>query len=149
MKAFKILTIVFAVLTILIGAGPILRDTSLIDKIDEEMAQISALSPELANMAMEQSGLPSTGSLYAALSVSLLVCLLALVGMIMAIKANPKVKIVGLLTIVLAIVAIILHPSMEMGSTGGASPQMVAIIHGVPAILSGLFMFLMAGKIKA
>lgn len=149
MKAFKVLSIVFGILTILIGAGPIMRDTSLVDKINEEMAQISALSPELANMAMEQSGLPSTGSLYAAMSVSILVSILALVGLVMAIKANPKVKIVGLLMVVLAIVAIVLHPSIEMGSTGGASPQMVAIVHGVPALLTGLFMFLLAGKIKA
>lgn len=149
MKAFKVLSIVFAILTILIGAGPIMRDTSLVDKINEEMAQISALSPELANMAMEQSGLPSTGSLYAAMSVSILVSLLALVGLFMAAKANPKVKIVGLLMIVLAIVAIVLHPAIDMGSTGGASPQMVAIVHGVPAMLTGLFMFLLAGKIKA
>lgn len=144
----KILSIIFATLTILIGIGPIMRDTSVASKIEKEMREVTSVSPELAKEAMKKSNLPSTGSLYFAMVIVLVIILVSIAGIILAIKNNPKIKLIGFIIMGLAVLSVILHPSIDLGILGGASPRAVAVIHGIPAMLTGFFMFLFSVKLN-
>ena len=148
MKAFKSLSIVFGILSLLTGLLPYLRDTSLAEQIDKELKTSSGLGDEFVKKMAESAGLPSSGSLYTALAIAAIACLMVLVGIIMAIKKNEKVLFVGILVILLAVVSIFLHPSVDMGANGGVSPKTAAIIHAIPTLLAGLFMYLLGNKLK-
>ncbi len=148
MKALKILSIIFAILTILIGFGPIMRDTSLIEKIDQQMGLISSFSPALAEMAMKESGMPSTTTLYIGLAIVSFISVLSLIGMIMCFRKDSKLMWIGLSLIILALISIIVHPSIKVSENGGATPRLAAMLQGIPAILTGLLMYFYSTKLK-
>lgn len=148
MKALKILSIIFAILTILIGFGPIMRDTSLIEKIDQQMGLIGAFSPALADMAMKESGMPSTTTLYIGLAIVSIISVLSLIGMIMCFRKDRKIGWIGLSLIILALISIIIHPSIKVSENGGATPRLAAMLQGVPAIITGLLMYFYSTKLK-
>ena len=83
MKAFKFFSILFAALTIFIGFGPIIRDTSLAEKIDNQLSILRAVSPVLADQAIEKYDLPSIGILYLGLSIVFMISVLSVLGIVM------------------------------------------------------------------
>lgn len=149
MKTFKILSLIFAPLTIIFILLTIFRDLAVISKIDKYIKEEADVSTsEMVSKIAVEAGLPSSGSLYLAISVVMILALVTLMGIMFAIKNNPKIKLIGLSIIGIAIIAILVHPSFNSGSMRGASPKALAIITSVPSIIAGLFMFLFAGKLK-
>lgn len=136
MKALKILAVVFGVITILLTFAPIMRDLSLAKEISE-IAALGALGESL--------GLPSAGILYTALLVAVLLSVMCIVGIIFAIKQNPKLKTITYLIFALAIISIFIHPAFK-ASMRAASPREIAVFHAIPALLTAVFLLLFANK---
>ena len=149
MKAFKFFSILFAVLTILIGFGPIIRDTSLAEKIDNQLSILRAVSPVLADQAIEKYDLPSVGILYLGLSIVFMISVLSVLGIVMVYRKDLRVKTLGIILLLLAIASIIIHPEVKVSENGGASPRLAAMLQAVPAMLTGFFMMLYAWKRSA
>lgn len=135
MKALKILAIIFGVLTVLLTFAPIMRDLSLANEISEFGSMGDSL------------GLPSAGLLYFALFIAVLVSITSVIGIVFAIKKNPKLKTMALVVFALVVLSIIIHPSFKI-SLRSASPREIAVFHAIPAILTALFLFLFANKVS-
>lgn len=136
MKALKILAIIFGVIALLLTFAPIMRDLSLASEI-KELSALGSFGDAL--------GLPSVGQLYAALFVAVLLTVVVIVGIIFAIKQNPKLKRITYLIFALAILSIFIHPSFK-ASMRSASPREIAVFHAIPAMLVALFLLLFSNK---
>lgn len=142
MKTFKILSIIFAILTTIIFIGPLLRDVSLASEISDLQKMGS-----FGSFVLEKGDLPSTSRLYLALLTAFTLTIGCIIGIIFAIKKNTKLQILTYVLFVLIVLTIIIHPSFQMGLRA-VSPREIAVIHAIPAFLTALFLFLFQRKLN-
>lgn len=142
MKLLKFFSILFSVLSILIGFGPVLRDTSLIEKIDEQMSLLNALPAGLGQLAFEHSGMPSKNTLYFGLFLVFFLMIMCLIALIMLIRKDKRLSVIALVIIGVAALSIIIHPDVQVSENGGATPRLAAMLQAIPAALEGICMYL-------
>jgi len=163
-KVLGVLTVVVALLICSLGAVRNLADAEDVEAFETEMAesraQIETLKQESglmdgdAKASMDESiraaedamgSIPPKSAFTTAGILLAVLALLSIVCGVFLFVHNPKIGMgLSVLMIILAIVAVIVSPSLEGGLTSGASNRAIAIAAGVPVALSAIFLFLLS-----
>ncbi len=96
---------------------------------------LAAITDSMSDAQLSEAGLPSPGRLKFGGIVSILGAVAAVGLLVVTFVKKDKIKLVAIAALGLAVLAIILYPSIETGPTDGLAPRPQAMLAGALLLL--------------